>query len=252
MFVFMLMHRELILPELCLYPLCSSLFLFLPPRRLDHIRIPTRISKPSDFHSTFDSNQNFNNLTDIHTHNYSNKPQQDLTNLDPEIPDCAPHPNPELDFYSSSNSYLGRLPSRSSSISPQASVSVSNSALERIDVSTLCSPLHLAGPVRYHIAMKRGIRTFRPSVVICLLIPCRSRPISLLAIISSHINTTRASSRNPSNPLIIDLNRGRPKRRRSTCRILCRTGIEIQRGKTRRRRGWMYVLCSVRGRGWKA
>jgi hypothetical protein len=137
MFMFMLMYRKLILPELCLYPLCSSSFLFLPPRRLDHLRIPPHISKPSDFHSTFDPNQKSGDLTDnpsyvhqiVHDHGYNHDYKLDLTNLDPEIPDCAPHPNPELDFYSSSNSYLGRLPSRSSSISPQASISKSNSAL---------------------------------------------------------------------------------------------------------------------------
>lgn len=89
--------------------------------------------------------------------------------------------------------------------------------------------------------MKRCVRTFRPNVMICLLTTYLSCPISLLATISSHIHIIRASPRNPSNPLFIDLNRGRPKRRRSTCRISCRLRIWIQREKTRRRRDWMYV-----------
>jgi hypothetical protein len=113
----------------------------LPLRRLDHLRIPPRYSKPSDFHPTFDLNQKSGDLTDnpsrvhplVHDHGYNHDHKLNLTNLDPEIPDCIFNPNPGPDFYSSSNSnpYLGRFPSRSSSISPQASVSnsVSNSAL---------------------------------------------------------------------------------------------------------------------------
>jgi hypothetical protein len=130
------MYRELILPEPCLYP--SSIF-YLQQRRLHLIRIPIRISKPTDFHPTFDPNQKSGDLIDNpsrvhqleHDHGYNHDHKLDLTNLDPGIPDCAPHPNPELDFYPSSysNPYLGRLPSRSSSISPQASVSNSHSAL---------------------------------------------------------------------------------------------------------------------------
>jgi hypothetical protein len=172
MFMFMLMYRKLILPELCLYPLCSSSFLFLPPRRLDHLRIPPHISKPSDFHSTFDPNQKSGDLTDnpshvqplVHDHGYHHKHKLNLTNLDPEIPDCAPHPNPELDFYSSSNPYLGRLPSRSSSISPQASISNSNSALGlslslslRPELQRSCpSPCHCHHPHHRHSLRSDG------------------------------------------------------------------------------------------------
>jgi hypothetical protein len=149
------MNRKLIIPEPCLH---SALFLYLPPRRLDRIRVPKRISKPTDFHPTFDPNQKSGDLIDNpsyvhqleHDHGYNHDHKLDLTNLDPEIPDCIFNPNPGPDFYSSSNSYLGRLPSRSSSISPQASVSnsVTNSALglslsSRPDLQRSCpSPCH--------------------------------------------------------------------------------------------------------------